>query len=303
MIKKIVIIGANSYIARNLYKVLLDRTYSSNYCFEIKLYDRESFHKDNSNDYIQANICDEKDFSKIDVDCDIIFMFVGKTGSINGFEDYNSFIDINEIALLNLLSIVKNNNSKAKIVFPSTRLVYKGKTGQLSEDSEKEFKTIYAMNKWSCENYLKQFNNVYGINYLILRICLPYGTLIQNASSYGTADFMLKKAKAKEPITLYGNGNQRRTVTYIKDLADAIIDSAFSNKCINDVYNIGGEDYSLKEMAVKIADKFDVEIKYMDWPEQALAIESGDTVFNSDKLDKIIGKHDKMHFSDWIKEV
>ncbi len=296
--EKVAIVGANSYIARNLYFVLKNNYHNC----EIKLYDYATEHIDKASCYEQINILDVESVAKIDFDCDIIFMFVGKTGTANGFDDYETYIDVNEKALLNLIAEYRKQNSKAKIVFPSTRLVYKGKHGRLIEDSEKEFKTVYAINKYACEQYLKQQNNVFGVKYCIFRICVPYGTLIPNASSYGTAEFMLSKAMKGENITLYGDGSVRRTLTHMSDLCNILIAGAFSDSCINDIYNIGGEDYSLKEMAELIAKKYSVGIDYIPWPELALKIESGDTVFDDSKLCKIIGDKRKKSFISWIEE-
>ena len=294
--KKIVILGANSYIARNVIYMLK----KSNEEIELKLYDINETQMDGEQQYQQIDVLSETSMGKLDLDCDIIFMFVGKTGSADGFDDYNKFIDINEVALLNLLNEYRKQNSSAKIIFPSTRLVYKGKKGLQKENDEKEFKTIYAINKFACEQYLEQFNRVFGIQYCIFRICVPYGTLIANASSYGTAEFMLNKAKKGEKIVLYGEGKVRRTLTYMGDLCDTLIKGAFSPECLNDVYNIGGEDYSLREMAELIAHKYQVGIDYVEWPKVAAEIESGDTVFNSQKLERIIGKTVSSKFTDWI---
>lgn len=295
--KKIAVLGANGYIARNLVYVLKNE-YPD---FKLKLYGCEPDSVDNVPDYYVVDMTDKEAVKSIDLSCDIIFMFVGRTGSANGFESYDSFIDINERTLLNLLAEYRRQNSKARIVFPSTRLVYKGKTGILREDSEKEFKTIYAINKYACEQYLKQFNNVYNVSYSIFRICVPYGSLIPGASSYGTAEFMLNKASKGENITLYGDGSARRTLTYIGDLCKSIIEGALTDKCLNDVFNIGGEDYSLKEMADLIAKKYGVDVEYIPWPDVALKIESGDTVFDSEKLDSAIGNISVNKFSDWIQ--
>lgn len=294
--KKIVIIGANSFIARNTICVL-QRDY---FDCEIWLYDHAEKHIDNNPNYTNINILSRDSITYIDMDCDVIFMFVGKTGSVNGFDDYDSFIDINERALLNVLNEYRQQNSKAKIIFPSTRLVYKGKIGALREDNEKEYKTIYAINKFACEQYLEQYHRVFDVQYCIFRICVPYGTLIENASSYGTAEFMLNKAKNKENINLYGDGSQRRTLTYMGDLCELLISGALSEKCANDVYNIGGEDYSLNEMASLIAKKYGVNVNYVPWPEMALKIETGNTVFDDRKL-KEANKHEyKQTFADWI---
>lgn len=289
--KKISIIGANSYIARNLiYKI---NSLSQDY--QLKLYDYQEYHLDNIKNYQQMDINDTKSIKEyVDLNCDVIFMFVGKTGT-KGFDDYNSYIDINEKGLLNILKVYNEVHSNAKIIFPSTRLVYKGSETKLNENSEKEFKSLYAINKYSCEQYLKMYNNIYDINYIILRICVPYSSLIENISSYGTYEFFLSKAKKGEDIILYGDGNLKRTFIHIDDLCNIILLAAFNKDCINDVYNIGGEDYSLKDVAKIISRKYKCNIKHIDWPKEALLLESGSTVFDSSKLDNIL-KYKIKHF-------
>ena len=283
MMMKITIIGANSYIARNLIFEIHQRKIDA----ELKLYDYADVQSDGENNYHKINILDQISVSGIDLNCDIIYMFVGKTGTLAGFDNYNEFIDINEKALLNVLNEYRNQKSSAKIIYPSTRLVYKGSVSLLGEDDEKEFKTIYAINKYACEQYLKMFNNLYGIKYCIFRICVPYGSLLPDISSYGTIGFMLNKAKNGQNITLYGSGNARRTFTHIKDLCDILINGAVSEKCLNDVYNIGGKDMSLREIAGIIAQKYNVNIDYIDYPSEQFKIESGDTVFNDSKLQEL----------------
>ena len=283
-ILKITVVGANSYIARNLIFEIKQRQLGA----ELKLYDYAERQTDGEQNYQKINILDRDSVSEIDFDCDVLYMFVGKTGTYAGFENYSEFVDINEKALLNILNEYRNQHSTAKIIYPSTRLVYKGNNQPLSEDAEKEFKTVYAVNKYACEQYLKMFNNAFGVKYCIFRICVPYGSLLPEASSYGTIGFMLNKAKAGQNITLYGDGSARRTFTYIKDLCDILIDGALSEKCVNDVYNIGGEDRSLKEVAEKIAEKYCVGIDYTDYPPEQLKIESGDTVFSSEKLKTLL---------------
>lgn len=295
--KKVAVLGANGYIARNLIYVL-KRDYPD---FELALYGREKQFVDGEGNYCVIDMTDAESVKSIDLDVDIVFMFVGRTGSANGFDEYDSFIDINERTLLNLLSEYRRQRSKARIIYPSTRLVYKGKTGPQKEDAEKEFKTVYAINKFACEQFLEQFHRVYDVQYTILRVCIPYGTLIPEASSYGTAEFMLAKATKGENISLYGDGSVRRTLTYMDDLCVTMIKAAVSESCANDVFNVGGEDYSLKEMAEQIAQKYGVGVDYVPWPDVALKIESGDTVFDSSKLDSLIGSYTNSRFTDWVK--
>ena len=298
---KITIVGANSYIARNLIHYI--RTNIRN--TELALYDIAEQHIDGQKPYQQINVLDGNEMKKIDFSCDAVFVFTGKTGSLDSFEHYDDFIHINEISLLNIIQEYRKQESKAKIIFPSTRLVYRGKEMALKENEEKEFLTVYAINKYACEQYLKMYHSLYNIDYCILRICVPYGTMIQEAVSYGTAEFMLSKAKNGQDIVLYGNGSQRRTITFIGDLIRILYWAAGSEQCMNDIYNIGGEDYSLYEMAEKIAIAYGVRVKFQEWPKEAKIIESGSTVFDSSKLDDIMGDQARIFdgkFSKWIGE-
>ena len=295
---KVAIIGANSYIARNVIYTFEQKYPEA----ELALYDYSPEHVDHRDNYKQVSILDKETLANVDFDCDIIYIFAGKTGSANGFDEYDAFLDINERALLNILSEYRRQESHAKLIFPSTRLVYKGRPGKLAEDDETEFKTIYAINKFACETYLKQYNHVFGVQYCIFRICVPYGTMITSASSYGTAEFMLKRATNGENISLYGDGSVRRTLTYMQDLCNVLVEGGMSESCLNDVYNVGGEDLSLREMAEMIASKYGVSVDYVPWPEIALKIESGDTVFDSTKLEGIIGNLTTSRFADWISQ-
>ncbi|MCR5054782.1 MAG: NAD(P)-dependent oxidoreductase, partial [Lachnospiraceae bacterium] len=198
------------------------------------------------------------------------------------------------------LNEYRRQGSKGKIIFPSTRLVYDHASNADEKDVTEDFKTIYAINKYACEKYLEMYNRVYGVRYSIFRICLPYGTLIPGATSYGTAEFMLGKAEKGEDISLYGDGSVRRTLTHMEDLCSMLIKGAFSEETENSILNIGGEDYSLKEMAEAIAKKYGVGVTYVPYPEVAEKIESGDTVFNDRKYRDAV-KYKREHtFQSWI---
>ena len=97
-----------------------------------------------------------------------------------------------------------------------------------------------------------------------------------------------------------GVAEVKRTLTYIGDICRTMLAGALSADCMNDVYNIGGESYSLRKMAFEVAKKYGVELEYTQWPDKALKIESGSTVFDSGKLDSILGNLRKMTFKNWI---
>ena len=147
------------------------------------------------------------------------------------------------------------------------------------------------------------YNNLYGLNFTIFRICVPYGNLAGNDYSYGTVGFFLNKALKKENITLFGDGSQKRTFTEISDLCRVLLSGMQSEKTLNGIFNIGGETFSLYEAAKIVSEKFNVGIDLIDWPETDIKLESGDTIFNSDKLDAKLNYEYKGNFKKWVSEL
>lgn len=64
-------------------------------------------------------------------------------------------------------------------------------------------------------------------------------------------------------ITLYGDGQVCRTLTSMEDLCDDLIQVGLCEQCQSDVYNIGGEDYSLLEMANLIGQKHSTRVAFV----------------------------------------
>ena len=102
--------------------------------------------------------------------------------------------------------------------------MYKGvEDTPLHEESEKEFKTIYASSKYNGELYLKMHRLYYDIDFSVFRICVPYGNLFDANFSYGTLGFFISQASKGQPIQLYGDGSLKRTFTYVEDICNQIV--------------------------------------------------------------------------------
>ncbi len=292
------ILGANGYIGRHLAYYLNHRG------FQVYAYDIQPERNQNlpaEIQYEQFDIC--SNYEHINFNVDYLFVFSGITGTKNGFEQYRTFIEVNEIGLLNILSKVKDMEQKPKIIFPSTRLVYKGVEQPLPEDAEKEAKTIYAANKLACERYLKMYSHSFGITYTIYRICVPYGNQFDGEFSYGTVGAFLNRAKGGGTITLYGDGSIKRTLTHVMSICQQIADSMMIAQSNNNIYNITGETFSLRELAEKIAAIYGTPVTFIPWNEIDLKIESGSTVFDGCKIEELVSIDPKWKFDDWVKEV
>lgn len=295
-----IVLGANGYIGRHL-------------CFYLDQmgWDVKAYGKNDSRHpslpltipYSQLDITDEKNVQSIDWLADFIFHFSGITGTKVSFDQYDEFTRVNELGLLNVLNALKDLKSKPRVIFPSSRLVYKGSTSALREEDEKEAKTIYAANKLNCERFLETYNSQFHIPYTVFRICVPYGNLLDESFSYGTIGFFLNQAISGKTIVLYGDGQLKRTFTPIESLCCQIEEVAKNEISINEKYNIGGETMSLANAAQIIAKKYNVEIEYTPWPKEDLKIESGDTVFNDMKISKIITVKSSSSLKEWISTI
>lgn len=276
--RKSLIFGANGYIGRHITHSLYKQG------FKVIPSGKSPTSIDGYSTYIQADITDKMQLKKIDFDVDEIYILSGLTGTDTDKETSAKMHEVNEIGLANILEQHQSSKSKALLIYPSTRLVYKGKTNEfLSEDDEKLPLTPYAVSKLNAEDLLQQYALKTSCNYVIFRICVPYGNLFDRDYSYGTIGFFLRKVKKQQPITLFGKGLQKRTFTHIEDISN-IMTSVYPNKnCYNTVFNIGGNDHlSLAEAAELFSKKFGVAIEFIPFPKAAQKVESGDTIF-SDK--------------------
>lgn len=294
MKQKCAVIGGKGFIGKHLIYYLRKKGY------QVESYDVIECEEAG---YSRIDMTDLESVAELNLDVDYIFMFAGLTGTYAGFDSYQKYIGINEIALLNLLDAIRKSEYRPKVVFPSTRLVYKGYDKPLKEEDEKESKTIYAANKLACEGYLQAYHDSFDIPYTVFRICIPYGNLLSTDYSFGTVGFFIKQAKTGKDITLYGGGTIKRTFTHMEDLCYQVIEGAFAEGSNGKVYNVGGETLSLKEAAEIIAGKYGVKVTAVPWPERDLRIESDHTYFDDTKIQALLGGMTYKRLEDFSKDI
>lgn len=292
---KCAVIGACGYIGKHIVKYLEDNYGIIAETYDVCEQDVPHYHK--------IDMTDRESVESIDLDVDYIFDFAGLTGTYAGFDKYESYMDINELGLLNLLDAIRHSSYNPKLIFPSTRLVYKGQDKALDEDDEKETKTIYAVNKLACEGLLYAYKQSFDIRYSIFRICVPYGNLLSNDYSFGTVGFFIRQAQAGNDITLYGGGTIKRTFTHMEDLCYQLVEGAFADESDGQIYNVGGQTLALCEAAQIIANKFHVNVVSVPWPEKDLHIESSHTYFNDTKIRQLLQIKSYKQLDDFTKDL
>lgn len=282
--KRITIIGSESFLARNYIKYIIENKQSEEY--RLFLYDLVDKTNNSVGEYHQVDFRKKEDISEMNYDVDCIFIFAGLTGTVKGFENFTQYISANEILLLNILDVYRKKGSTARIIYPSTRLIYKSNyETKVSETDEIELRSVYAVTKYAAEQYLKIYHDTYGIDYVVLRICTPIGSIIDSYGNYGTYEIFKNQAIREHAITVYGDGKQKKTFTHIEDICKAFDILVTSDSLNYSEYNLGGQELCLLDIVKKITDEYNVPIKFVDWPEIDKKVDGGSIVFDSSRFD------------------
>lgn len=290
MSRSLSIVGANSFLARNFYYYLKHIVHAN--MSHVYLYDLQDCHADDEDHYFQIDFTDETSLRSIRFDVDAIYFFSGITGTVNGFDRYDDFININNTVLLRFLNLCRQIEKPPLIVYPSSRLIYKeNRFDKVKETDEKELKSVYAITKYAAEEYIRLYANAFKLKYCILRICTPYGSLIHSDGHYGTFKFFSEQAVKQGYITLYGSGKDRKTYTHIYDICSILQKPMQYPQMVNETFNVGGSTMSLLQIAQLIARAHRARIEHVEWPLLAKKVDGGNVVFDSAKLDQIIHYH------------
>ena len=102
--EKISIIGSESFLARNLVSYI--ESHGLNY--EIFLYDCCEKCSLGGHEYKKIDFSDYNDLRNIRLDVEFVFVFIGLTGTVSGFNQYDKFIDVNEKYFLHILKHIYN---------------------------------------------------------------------------------------------------------------------------------------------------------------------------------------------------
>lgn len=99
----------------------------------------------------------------------------------------------------------------------------------------------YALTKWMGECLALHWARVYGVPALSLRFFNIYGPRARTNGTYGAVfGVFLAQMLAGEPLTIVGDGEQRRDFTYVSDAVDALVRAAESDR-VGGSYNVGGD--------------------------------------------------------------
>lgn len=145
-----------------------------------------------------------------------------------------------------------------KVIYSSTSSGYGRKNEPpLAEHMPDDCLNPYSVAKVSGEKLCKMYNDLFGLKTISFRYFNVYGPREPLKGPYApVVGLFLRQKKAGEPLTIVGNGQQRRDFTHVDDVVDAnILMMDYDGNMHGTVFNVGtGTNYSIWELAGMISD-------------------------------------------------
>lgn len=173
--------------------------------------------------------------------CDGVFHLAAIPSVQYSIENPKETFNINYNGTLNVLEAMRVNKINS-LVYSSSSAVYGDQDIlPISEKSNLNFKSPYALQKYMGELLCNMYSNLYGIKTVSLRYFNVYGLGQSSQGAYASviAKF-LELNKSSQDLTITGDGEQTRDFVHVTDVARAnLISMRNINKANGQVFNIG----------------------------------------------------------------
>lgn len=180
---------------------------------------------------------------------------------MKGFHEHPADILDNDITLTRNIAHAARKNDLDRVAFISSSMVYERGASPQREDDVDDLpipSTDYGLSKVVGERILRANARQYGLDYTTWRpfnIITPYEIAEEDAGlAHVFADFMSKILfEQRNPMPIFGDGEQVRCFTWIDDVAHAIAKQSFAPQTANETYNLANpEPVTMKELARRI---------------------------------------------------
>jgi UDP-glucose 4-epimerase len=257
LMQKVLITGGAGFIGSHLAEALLDRGYAVSTIDDLSTGSIENIrHLKGRRHFSHTNdtIFNRSIMAELVDAADTVFHLAAAVGVKLIVEDPVRTIETNIKGSEIVLELAAKKNKK--VVIASTSEVY-GKTTQhlFQEDSDlvlgstSKSRWCYAASKIVDEFLAKAYWKQQGLPIVIVRLFNTVGP--RQTGRYGMViPRFVEQAIHGEPITVHGDGTQRRSFTWIGDVVNAFIGLSEHPRAVGEVFNIGhSKDISIFELA------------------------------------------------------
>lgn len=299
---KVIVTGGAGFIGSHIVDRLIEEGH------HVIVIDNESaechnqfYYNDKAHNY-KFDICDYENIRPLFDGVDYVFHLAAEARIQPSLTNPLLTVRTNSLGTTTVLQCAREAGVK-RVIYSSTSSAYGRKHylnnfwwKGLSEDMEDDCLTPYSVSKVSGEKMCKMYSELFGLDTAILRYFNVYGEREPTKGQYAPViGLFLRQKNAGQPMTIVGDGEQRRDFTYIKDVVDAnILCMKCEGELSGEMFNIGtGKNYSINEIAEMIGgDKIYI-------PERKG--ESRVTLANRSKAENILGWFPKRNLEEYLK--
>ncbi len=200
-------------------------------------------------EFIEGSITDLSLLQRIFNDVDYVFHQAAIPSVPRSVKNPLPTHEANITGTLNVLLAARDNGVK-KVIYASSSSVYgQNPTLPRTEDMPPNPQSPYAVTKTAAEYYCQVFHRIYSLPTVCLRYFNVYGPRQDPLSQYAAVipRFTTRISQGQPPI-IFGDGEQTRDFTFIKDTVEANILAAESDA--TGIFNVGrGERVTINQLA------------------------------------------------------
>ena len=256
----------------------------------------DEFYENDQVDYSGADITDYHAIREVITGVDCVFHLAAESRLQPAIENPIEAVTKNCVGTTVMLQAARDAGVR-RFVYSSTSSGYGNNPAPSVETQPDDCLNPYSASKVAAEKFCKMYYELYGLNTVSLRYFNVFGERSPTRGQYAPVVGIFQRQKeAGEPLTIVGDGSQRRDFIYVKDVARAnYLASIMPLKgCFGEVFNVGsGKNYSIQEIADLVSDN-----------QQYLPKRSGEmdtTLANIDKIKSVIGWEPEVDVLEWIK--
>ena len=244
---KILVTGGNGFIGSNLIKHLLNEGHLVH-----SLDNLSTGTKSNEVEGCQYHYSDVEQIHLMDKDFDVIFHIAALARIQASFEYPHETFHSNVMGTESVLEFAKLIGAK---------VIYAGSSSRWHDPSQ----SPYAMSKYLGEELVKMYNKSFNLKTQIARFYNVYGpNEIVDGDYAAVIGIWRRQVRDNQPITIIGDGEQRRDFTHVNDIVDGLYKLMITDKTHNDAWELGtGVNYSINEVYNMFYEKFKIESTYL----------------------------------------
>ena len=250
---KSLVTGGAGFIGSNLVETLLGIGHTV-VCVDNESSDaHDKPYWNNNSINIRGDIRDYTLMSSAMESVDYVFHLAAEARIQPAIENPINAVSVNDLGTATVLQCARENQVK-KFMFSSTSAAYGRNDSPNVETQSPDPLNPYSVTKLNGENLCRMYTELFGLPTVIFRYFNVYGPRQPVRGQYAPVLGIFKRQKdAGEPLTIVGDGNQRRDFVHVEDVARANVMAALADPgqdAYGEVYNIGtGKNFSVNEIA------------------------------------------------------